>query len=184
MRVTDPLGECAPVVGAMGKWGWRAGGGCLWRRSSPDSFCSCSSPPPVSATGPRRHRPWSHAPRPGDKAAPKPTDKDLRAAFVQADADKSGLVDVDEFVELYAKVEGATLRKRGTQSAPFPPFCRRVSLFSSCCAVWGGEVVMSMLLLGGGEEVVSVLLLLLLHRLCLPFLEPSFPPRSHAATIV
>ena len=49
----------------------------------------------------------------GGKAAPLPKDKDLVAAFKQADVDKSGAVDETEFLELYNQVKAGKVKGLG-----------------------------------------------------------------------
>ena len=44
---------------------------------------------------------------------PTPQRSDLEAAFVQADTDKSGMVDEDEFIELYTKVKAGKVKGLG-----------------------------------------------------------------------
>ena len=50
----------------------------------------------------------------GERPSPKPADKDLKALFEMTDADRSGRVGLSEFVELYAKVEPAAKKRRGS----------------------------------------------------------------------
>ena len=62
----------------------------------------------------------------GGDAQPMPSEADLKAAFVTADADHGGTIDEEEFIQLYAKVKSGEI---GGLSGGF--FSTAMSAFSS-----------------------------------------------------